>query len=188
MRTLKLVFTEASFADKSDINILWAEGDHGDAYPFDGRKHHHTLSYRQWLIIAGSYQFVVIDNELDLTFGVTVAAAMVVDLFSCFIAGNTSNVLAHTFYPSYQDYGALNGNIHFDDYENWVMDHLTSIGEGVYFPYVLTHEIGHALGLGHSNRQEAIMNPIYKQIPLNSLYLDVDDKCALNWNYSKKNK
>jgi len=45
--------------------------------------------------------------------------------------------------------------------------------------------LGHALGLGHSKRQEAVMNPIYKQLALENVVLDIDDKCAVNWNYSK---
>uniref|UniRef100_A0A914VZ79 Peptidase metallopeptidase domain-containing protein n=1 Tax=Plectus sambesii TaxID=2011161 RepID=A0A914VZ79_9BILA len=132
LRTITLEFEEARTIDQSDINIMWAEGDHDDAYPFDG-------------------------------------------------SGNMTNILAHTFYPNYQETGTLNGDIHFDDFENWVLDN--SKTEGTHFPYVLVHEIGHALGLGHSKRQEAIMNPIYKKDPLDTIMLDLDDKCAINWNY-----
>lgn len=55
-----------------------------------------------------------------------------------------------------------------------------------FFPYVLAHEIGHALGLQHSKKQEAVMNPFYKDTPLDSLQLDIDDKCGINWNYGKQ--
>ncbi|CDW56822.1 Matrix metalloproteinase [Trichuris trichiura] len=136
MRTAKLEFSESSSADDSDIDILFATGEHGDQYPFDGGKQ----------------------------------------------PGNSSNILAHTFYPNYQPYDPLNGDIHFDDSENWTLDPYRSSGNP-YFPYVLVHEIGHALGLGHSKRQEAVMNPIYKSTPLSTVTLDIDDKCALNWNY-----
>uniref|UniRef100_A0A5S6QNL1 ZnMc domain-containing protein n=1 Tax=Trichuris muris TaxID=70415 RepID=A0A5S6QNL1_TRIMR len=132
MRTAKLEFSESNDED-SDIDILFATGEHGDQYPFDG-------------------------------------------------AGNSSNILAHTFYPNYLPYDPLNGDIHFDDSENWTLDPYRSSGNP-YFPYVLVHEIGHALGLGHSKRQEAVMNPIYKNTPLSTVTLDIDDKCALNWNY-----
>jgi len=56
-------------------------------------------------------------------------------------AGNTTNILAHTFYPNYQETGTLNGDIHFDDHERWVLDNVTDV-KGVHFPYVLVHEIG----------------------------------------------
>ncbi|KAJ1363803.1 Matrix metalloproteinase-B [Parelaphostrongylus tenuis] len=53
-----------------------------------------------------------------------------------------------------------------------------------FFPYVLAHEIGHALGLQHAKKQEAIMYPYYKNTPLDEIKLDLDDKCAINWNYA----
>lgn len=134
MRSVSLSFSEGLDSASSDITILWALGEHGDAYPFDG-------------------------------------------------AGNDTNILAHTFYPNYAQRGTLNGDIHFDEHEAWTLDGSSEGGSNVHFPYVLVHEIGHALGLGHSKRQEAVMNPIYKKFSLDSVLLDIDDKCAMHWNY-----
>ncbi|KAL4002173.1 Matrixin family protein [Acanthocheilonema viteae] len=131
MPSVKLQFEEATYEDDADIVILWAEGDHGDAYKFDG-------------------------------------------------TGNHTNILAHTFYPTYQENGRLNGDIHLDDAEKWISD---SKGDGTSFPNVFIHEIGHSLGLGHSKRADAIMYPIYKKDMIDNASFDLDDKCALNWNY-----
>uniref|UniRef100_A0A1I8ENG3 ZnMc domain-containing protein n=1 Tax=Wuchereria bancrofti TaxID=6293 RepID=A0A1I8ENG3_WUCBA len=122
MPSVKLQFEEASYEDDADIVILWAEGDHGDAYKFDG-------------------------------------------------TGNHTNILAHTFYPTYQED---------DDAEKWISDNR---GDGTSFPNVFIHEIGHSLGLGHSKRADAIMYPIYKKDMIDNASFDLDDKCALNWNY-----
>uniref|UniRef100_A0A1I7XTC0 ZnMc domain-containing protein n=1 Tax=Heterorhabditis bacteriophora TaxID=37862 RepID=A0A1I7XTC0_HETBA len=63
------------------------------------------------------------------------------------------------------------------------MNHMGEIRDQRFFPYVLAHEIGHALGLQHSKKAEALMNPFYKNIPLDQIQLDIDDKCGINWNY-----
>ncbi|MCX6622074.1 MAG: matrixin family metalloprotease [Acidobacteria bacterium] len=63
-----------------------------------------------------------------------------------------SGVLGHTFYPAPLNPEPIAGDLHFDDDENW-----NSVD---YFSVVL-HELGHALGLGHSDQPGAVMYPYY---------------------------
>ncbi|KAB0794492.1 hypothetical protein PPYR_11331 [Photinus pyralis] len=59
--------------------------------------------------------------------------------------------LAHAFFPD-------DGDIHFDLSEKWDLEGK----EGFYdFYSVAIHELGHSMGLGHSNVKEAIMYPAY---------------------------
>ncbi|KAK5644616.1 hypothetical protein RI129_005916 [Pyrocoelia pectoralis] len=60
-------------------------------------------------------------------------------------------VLAHAFFPQ-------NGDIHFDNDEKW---DLGGKDDKIDFFSVALHELGHSLGLDHSNVAEAVMFPTY---------------------------
>lgn len=65
--------------------------------------------------------------------------------------------LAHTFYPSPPNQEPLAGDVHFDDDEGW------RIGADTDFYSVALHELGHSLGLGHSDLPGAVMYPFYRR-------------------------
>ena len=63
-------------------------------------------------------------------------------------------VLAHAFYPNTR----FKGHIHFDDAELFGMDGQL---ERVHLATVAAHEIGHALGIPHTDIPDNLMNPFY---------------------------
>ncbi|KAK2828861.1 hypothetical protein Q5P01_019895 [Channa striata] len=78
-----------------------------------------------------------------------------------------AGVLAHAFSPG----EGIGGDAHFDEDETWT---LTSAGTNLFL--VAAHEIGHALGLAHSQVQTALMYPTYKYVNTEGYTLPDDDR------------
>ena len=67
----------------------------------------------------------------------------------------SGGTLAHAFFPQQ---GRASGDIHFDDDEFWTLGSFS----GINLTQVAVHEIGHSLGLQHTNVRGAIMFPSYE--------------------------
>eukprot|EP00090_Calanus_glacialis_P031534 TRINITY_DN5228_c0_g1_i1.p1 TRINITY_DN5228_c0_g1~~TRINITY_DN5228_c0_g1_i1.p1 ORF type:complete len:546 (-),score=123.28 TRINITY_DN5228_c0_g1_i1:69-1706(-) len=83
--------------------------------------------------------------------------------------------LAHAYFPQY------GGDVHVDDTEYWTINSF----KGTNILQTMTHELGHSLGLSHSDVRDAIMAPFYRGwVP--DLKLNQDDIKAIQSLYGKK--
>ena len=72
--------------------------------------------------------------------------------------------LAHAFFPIY------GGDVHFDDDERWT----DNFDSGTNLLMTASHELGHSLGLAHSDVRGSVMSPFYTPYK-NGLKLHKDD-------------
>lgn len=85
------------------------------------------------------------------------------------------NVLAHAFFPP--PCGGPNaGDLHFDEAERWIDD---PTADGILLLQVAIHEIGHLLGLSHSQEESAIMFAFYSPDRVNLADDDIQGITAL---------
>lgn len=85
-------------------------------------------------------------------------------------------VLGHTFYPAPPNSEPIAGDLHLDAEEAWTIG-----GDPDLFSVTL-HELGHALGLGHSDNPSAVMYAYYRKVTA----LSVEDIEAIRSLYAAR--
>ncbi|XP_070605773.1 macrophage metalloelastase-like isoform X2 [Erythrolamprus reginae] len=86
-------------------------------------------------------------------------------------------VLAHAFPPG----TGRGGDAHFDEDETW-----SEINREINLFLVAAHELGHSLGLAHSNVPGALMYPTYSYMNPNTFRLPADDRRGIQSIYGRK--
>jgi hypothetical protein len=112
-----------------------------------------TRALGEWMRHANLRFEAAVDPQASHTIAIRFARGAHGDAYPL---DGRGRVLAHTFYPAPPNPESLAGDMHLDADETW------GIGENTDIFTVVLHELGHALGLGHSDRPGAVMYPYYR--------------------------
>lgn len=111
--------------------------------PHDTVRNTILAAFEKWAAVSPFYFTEATGSDVDIQIGWYRKH----HLKACSPFDGPGNVLAHAFYPP-PNAGTMAGDVHFDEDEVWSVVKLENVA---------LHEIGHSLGLDHSNVEEAVM-------------------------------
>ncbi len=151
--TITWAFMSAGVRDANDLDGGWTSVSLDSVMPI-GYKDQIREAFAAWARVANLTFVEVVDSGEN--FGDPGAADIRVGAHPI---DGTFGVLAHAFFPP-ENGGFVAGDVHFDSSENWQI----GFGNpGIDIFQVFAHELGHALGLGHTDVPNSLMNPIYSE-------------------------
>lgn len=165
----KELSTSLRYDDLSDVAEFVADGrswDHPNITYFFANNTPDIASDRTFSAVRDA--MALWSSVVPLSFS-EVSSAASADIVIRWGAGNhgddtpfdgTGKILAHAFYPP-PNGGSLAGDVHFDEDETWTDSVRASGEQPIDLVTVAAHELGHALGLGHSLETNALMYPYY---------------------------
>ncbi len=149
----------------------------------DGWKHQVEAAFDAWSAVADLTFVEVTDDGADFNSPTDPDSTdLIMERGDIRIGGHyfdgPRGVLAHGYFPPNNGLSAA-GDIHFDAQDSWVIGFG---GSGFDIFYVMAHEIGHAIGLGHETTESALMNPYYPT-SLPEEILTADDIAGVHFIY-----
>nr|XP_033805300.1 matrix metalloproteinase-20-like [Geotrypetes seraphini] len=135
-----------------------------------------NMSLKVWSDVT-PLNFVKTDNE-DADIMIKFASKDHGDFFPF---DGPRGTLGHAYEPG----EGIGGDIHLDEEEVWTMGY---IKKGYDLFNVVAHELGHALGLGHSKDPNALMYPKYKFFQPKGYQLSPDDLIGIQSLYGPRTK
>lgn len=112
-------------------------------------------AFSAWSNVANLTFLQVVDNGVPAD---AVGANADIRISGRYIDG-ASGILAWAYFPP-PNGGSIAGDMFFDKDEQW---DLSFAGSGISIFQVFAHELGHSLGLDHTNVANSLMNPFYTE-------------------------